>query len=96
MIEITLKEAINQVKELFDVVPFKEREEAKSFFNEDKETGAVTFLFDKRQYTRNEVIDKLVNHFSDKYIVDGQCRIDSITLLWTFVYLEPANNSIEG
>ena len=95
MIKITLKEAINQVKELFDVVPFKERKEAKSFFDENKETGAVTFLFDKRQYMRNEIIDKLANHFSDKYIVDGQCRIASITLLWTLVYLEPVNNNIE-
>ena len=85
---MTLKEAIEAVKELFDVQPFEKKEEGKSFYSL-QEHGGATFFFDKRQYWRDDVISKLSEYFQDKYITDGQCRIDNITLLWTNVYLEP-------
>ena len=88
MKEMTLKEAVEAVKELFDVCPFDERKEGKSFYISEKH-GGVTFFFDKRQYWRGDIISKLSEYFQDKYITDGQCRIDNITLLWTNVYLEP-------
>ena len=88
MKEMTLKEAVEVVKELFDVCLFDKREEGKSFYISEKHGGA-TFFFDKRQYWRGDIISKLSEYFQDKYIVDGQCRIDNITLLWTNVYLEP-------
>ena len=84
---ITLKEAIERVKGLFEVTDFKNKEEGKSFFIE-KEDGTTTFFFDKRQYMRYEVITKLIEFFDNVFITDGQCRITSITLLWTQVHLE--------
>ena len=88
MKEMTLKEAVEAVKELFDVCPFDKREKGKSFYISEKHGGA-TFFFDKRQYWRGDVISKLLEYLRDKYIVDGQCRIDNITILLTKVYLEP-------
>lgn len=88
MKEMTLKEAVEAVKELFDVCPFDKREKGKSFYISEKH-GGVTFFLDKRQYWRGDIISKLSKYFQDKYITDGQCRIDCITLLWTNVYLEP-------
>lgn len=88
MKEMTLKEAVEAVKELFNVCPFDKRKEGKSFYISEKH-GGVTFFFDKRQYRRWDIISKLSEYFRDKYIIDGQCRIDNITLLWTNVYLEP-------
>ena len=85
--EISLKGAIEGVKSLFELVPFNKRQDGKSFYSYGKD-GSVTFYFDKRQYWRDEVISKLAAYFQDKYLIDGQCRIDSITLLWTTVHLE--------
>ena len=49
------------------------------------------FFFDKRQYTRQEVVNKLGEYFKDKVIIGGCCRVDSITLLWTLVQIRDFN-----
>ena len=87
MKQITKKEAFEAIKGLFDLSDMGKREEGKSFYAE-KENGDVTFMFDKRQYWRDEVVSKLAEYFQDKNIVGGQVRIDSITFVWTAVYLE--------
>ena len=92
--EITLKEAIDGIKGLFDFAPFGQHDGHQSFYTE-KEDGTATFFFDKNQYWRDEVIQRLVEYFNDKVIIDGQCRIDSITLVWTTVHLEK-RTEIEG
>ena len=87
MKQITKQEAFDAIKGLFDFTEKGKKENGKSFFVE-KENGDVTFMFDKRQYGRYEVINKLSEYFQDKNIAGGQVRIDNITLLWTSVYLE--------
>ena len=47
--EITLKEAIDGIKGLFDFVPFGQHDGHQSFYTE-KEDGTATFFFDKNQY----------------------------------------------
>lgn len=84
--KITLKEATEGVKSLFDVSAYGNRQNGKSFFVENSDD--TTFYFDKRQYWRDDVIAKLSEYFNGKTIEDGQCRIDGITLLWTTVHLE--------
>lgn len=83
---ITLQEATEAVKGLFDVSTYGNRQEGKSYFIENSD--GTTFYFDKRQYWRDEVIGKLSEYFNGKRIEGGQCRIDGITLLWTTVHLE--------
>lgn len=86
-IKISMQDAIDGIKGLFEVVPFGQHDGHKSFFSES-EDGSVTFFFDKQQYLRGEVIERLVEYFKDKIIEGGQCRIDSITLVWTTVHIE--------
>lgn len=90
MTKITLKEAVGLIKNLFDVTPANEKQEGKSFYTDEACDGA-TFFFDKRQYSRGEVVNKLVSTFSDKVIEKGQVRIDNITLVFTMVYVEHRN-----
>ena len=87
MTQITKQEAFDAIKGMFDFSKPEKREDGKSFYVE-KDNGDVTFMFDKRQYWRDEVISKLAEYFQDKNIVGGQVRIDSITFVWTSVYLE--------
>lgn len=93
--EITMKEATDGILGLFEILPWENREDEKSFYTV-KEDGTASFFFDKRQYMRDEVISRLVTYFSDKVIVDGQCRIDAISLAWTTVHIEPRNNNQEN
>lgn len=93
--EITMKEAIDGILGLFEILPWENREDEKSFYGV-KEDGTASFFFDKRQYMRDEVIERLVNYFNDKVIVDGQCRIDAISLAWTTVHIEPRNINQEN
>lgn len=88
--QITKQEAIEAVKGIFNVLPFDERENRKSFFSE--KDGNVAFFIDKNEHERYDVIAKLQEYFADKNIEDGQCRIDGITLLFTTVHIENRNN----
>lgn len=79
------KEAIELIVSNFDIT--KEKRDEKSFYIEEDDSTA-SFFFDKRQYLRGEVVAKLVELFNGVNIIDGQCRIDPLTLLWTTVYIE--------
>lgn len=85
--QITRDQAADAIFGLFKVLPWEKREDGKSFFTRDSDH--TCFWFDKRQYLRGDIIDKLRAYFCDKNIVDGQCRIDAMTLLWTCVHIEP-------
>lgn len=87
---MTRKEAIELIISNFDIS--EEKIEGKSFYSM-KEDDTATFYFDKRQYWRDEVISKLVDLFGNAKIVDGQCRIEPITLLWTVCYIEKRRES---
>lgn len=84
---ITKEEAVNGIKSLFELLPFDKKEDGKSFYGIGSAWKA-TFYFDKRQYMRDEVIDKLVEYFRGKNIIGGRCRISPITLLYTVVSIE--------
>lgn len=87
MKDITIPEAVEIVKSCFDVLPFDERKDGKSFFSVDGNT--TTFWLDKRQYFRGDIIQKLTEAFRGINIKGGQCRIEPLTLLWTNVHIEP-------
>lgn len=86
MENISKEQAVEIIKGAFELLPFEKKEEGKSFYGESE--GTASFFFDKRQYTRDEVIHKLVECFNGKNIVGGQCAIDSMTILYTRVRIE--------
>ena len=88
---ISKQQAVEAIKGMFELLPFDKKEDGKSFFTEKEDK--VCFWFDKRQYLRFEVIDKLTEYFADKNIVGGQCRIESLTILWTVVHIENRVNN---
>ena len=79
--KITKQDAINAIIDMFNL---KESELSKYSVKDDN----ASFLIDKREFERFEVIDKLQEFFADKSIIDGQCRIDSLTFLYTSVKIE--------
>ena len=83
---ITRRQAIDDLKELFGLK--SDFDGAGSGCREKPEDTAEFFIF-KGDVTRLEVIDKLQTYFSDKVIADGQCRIDSITFVFTTFHIEP-------
>ena len=81
MTRLTKRQAVDAIKELFNI-----NGESKSTFEEVD--GRTTFLIFKGEYERLEVIDKLMDYFSDKFVEDGQVRITPITLVFTEVCVE--------
>ena len=55
-----------------------------------------TFFIDKREFQRFEIIEKLQMYFADKVIINGQCRVDNITLLYTEFYIENKPHDTNG
>lgn len=47
-----------------------------------------SFFIDKREYERDDVISMLRKYFENRVITDGQCRIDSITLMYSMFHIE--------
>lgn len=90
MRNITREECVNELKQLFDLDDTFVPEKGYVSYNKEKET--TTFWVDKRYMWRLDVIDVLKEYFKDKYIVDGQCRIDSITLVYTWFHIEPVTD----
>lgn len=82
---MTRKEAIELIISNFDLS--EKNEEGKSFYSMEEDDTA-TFFFDKRQYFRDEVINKLVSLFGNVNVINGQCWIEPITLLWTVCHIE--------
>lgn len=82
---MTREEAIKSIVDAFGLTT--EIQEGKSFYNQ-KDDDCAMFFFDKREFSRGEVISRLFALFKDVNIVDGQCRIDPLTLVWTTVHIE--------
>lgn len=82
MIQITRYDAIEAIKGMFETNTFKA--DNISLFVDGANDTAV-FKLDKRKYPRDEVVGKLVDYFKGKVIKDGECRIESITFVYTTV-----------
>lgn len=82
---ITRREAIDALKRMFETNTGKEGNASQ--LSEGKNDTA-TFMLDKRKYERYEIIEKLRDYFNGVSIIDGQCRIDSLTFVFTNVYIE--------
>ena len=80
--DITKEQAISDLQKVFNTTSWEDRVEGRSFADKGD------FFIDKREYTRSSVIDKLQAYFTDKTIIDGQCRLEGITLLWTTFHIE--------
>lgn len=81
---ITKQEAVEALKELFD---YKNNKDNKNVMVSEKD-GTTTFMVNKSFLERYEVVGKLQDFFSDKVIDGGQCRVDSITFVWTMFKIE--------
>lgn len=87
---LSVQQALEEIKKIFDLLPFEKRQNGKSFYCPNGEDNCDLF-FDKRQYERVEVIKKLAEFFNDKFIEGGGCVIESITFLWTIVHIRKFN-----
>ena len=85
MKQITRREAIEAIKGMFETNTGQE-ENVSRLIENDNDTA--TFMLDKRKYERGEIIGKLSEYFKDVNIVDGLCRIDGITFVFTTVKIE--------
>lgn len=85
MKQITRREAIEAIKGMFETNTGQE-ENISRLIENDNDTA--TFMLDKHKYERGEIIEKLSEYFKDVNIVDGLCRIDGITLVFTKVTIE--------
>lgn len=81
---LTKQETIEALKGLFDYETHKENRDVMV----SEKDGSAAFMVHKTYLDRYEVIGKLQEFFSDKYIVGGQCRVDGITLVWTMFHIE--------
>lgn len=75
--ELTKEQVINDLKKEFNITDC-----SLSKYSDG------TFLIDKREFERFETIDKLQRYFANKVIINGQCRVDNITLLYTGFHIE--------
>ena len=82
---MTRREAIEAIKGMFETNTGQE-DNASRLIENDNDTA--TFMLDKRKYERGEVIEKLSELFNGVNIVDGLCRIDGITFVFTTVKIE--------
>lgn len=86
MEHITKEQAAESIKKMFKLKAKVRILKGKSFFSE--KDGVTSFFFNKMQYEREEVINRLSNFFKDKVITGGQCRIEPLTILYTIVHIE--------
>lgn len=84
--EITKQQAIADLEKIFNTRSWESREDGKSFADKGD------FFIDKRDCERYEVMAKLEEYFKDNTIKDGQCRVESTTLLWTVFHIEDRKN----
>lgn len=85
MKEMTRREAIEAIKGMFET---NTGEADNASMLTENENDTATFMLDKRKYERGEVIGKLSELFKGVNIVDGLCRIDGITFVFTTVKIE--------
>ena len=79
---VSIEECRADLRNVFNTLSFADRKDGRAF----EERG--NFYIDKRECEREETISKLQQYFADKYIDGGQCRIESITLVWTVFHIE--------
>lgn len=82
---MTRREAIEAIKGMFETNTGQEDNVSRLIENDN---DTATFMLDKRKYERGEIIGKLSEYFKDVNIVDGLCRIDGITFVFTTVTIE--------
>jgi hypothetical protein len=82
---MTRREAIEAIKGMFETNT-GQQDNVSRLIENDNDTA--TFMLDKRKYERGEIIGKLSDYFKDVNIVDGLCRIDGITFVFTTVTIE--------
>lgn len=85
MKQMTRREAIEAIKGMFETNTGQEDNVSRLIENDN---DTATFMLDKRKYERGEIIGKLSELFKDVNIVDGLCRISSITFVFTTVKIE--------
>ena len=85
MKQMTRREAIEAIKGMFETNT-GQAENVSRLIENDNDTA--TFMLDKRKYERGEIIGKLSECFKDVNIVDGLCRMDGITFVFTKVTIE--------
>lgn len=54
-----------------------------------------SFFIDKQEYEREDVISMLRKYFENLVIIDGQCRIDPITLMYTMFHIEDRQEEVQ-
>jgi hypothetical protein len=82
---MTRREAINAIKGMFETNTGQENNVSRLIENDN---DTATFMLDKRKYERCEIIEKLQKYFDGVNIIDGLCRIDAITFVFTTVKIE--------
>lgn len=85
--KVTIKQAIEDVEKMFGFTS-----ESFRYVKDDSVSihakGDNSFLIDKRQFTRGEVIGKLQDYFADKVVDGGGCWISPITFVFTQVVID--------
>ena len=88
LINISRKDAINKIISAFKIPDgSKGHKDGESFYIIGEDDTA-DFFFDKRQYTRQKVKEKLLDMFFEVGIVEGRCYVDPVTTQWTKVNIE--------
>ena len=93
-IQITRKEAIARLSEIFGAKKWVEGEDRPepSFYLEEEEDQAEFFI-NKNANSRDEVINGLASYFQDKEFSDGAvCQVTPITALYTVFVIAGMNN----
>jgi hypothetical protein len=85
MKQITRREAIEAIKEMFETNTGQEDNVSRLF---EEGNDNATFLLDKRKYERDEIVEKLSEYFKNASIIDGLCRITSTMFVFTTVKIE--------
>ena len=85
MKQMTRREAIEAIKGMFETNTGQEDNVSRLIENEN---DTATFMLDKRKYERGEILWKLQEYFRGVNIVDGLCRVDGITFVFTTVTIE--------
>lgn len=80
--KLSSKEVVADLKKLFEY-----DENNRNVIVAEKD-DSVTFMVNKQYLERFEVIERLRDYFEDKYIDSGQCRIESLTFVYTVFFIE--------
>jgi len=85
--QVTKQEAAKAVIEKFKAVAYEDRDDKHISFYIEKD-GTTSVWIDKHDCVSGDVIYTLQEMFNGVNIIDGQCRIKPLLLLYTVVYIE--------